>query len=59
MAIDPNIELHIEKTRKEDREEYITKFSDIWVEKAFVKIAWVFGIGIAGALATTFLNIFK
>lgn len=41
--IPPEIELHIELKRKEDRKEYEGIFSGKWVEKAFVWAMYLIG----------------
>lgn len=46
--IPPEIELHIELKRKEDRKEYDNLFSSKWVEKAFI---W--GLYLVGAIILT------
>jgi len=46
--IPPEIELHIELKRKEDREKYDGIFSSKWVEKAFI---W--GLYLVGAIILT------
>lgn len=46
--IPPEIELHIELKRKEDRKEYDGLFSSKWVEKAFI---W--GLYLVGAMILT------
>lgn len=46
--ISPEIELHIELKRKEDRKEYDSLFSSKWVEKAFI---W--GLYLVGAIILT------
>lgn len=51
--LDPNVELEIERKRKEDRTLYETIFSDKWVEHA---MKWVI-IGIGGAVLAALMRL--
>lgn len=48
--ISPDVELHLEKTRKEDRTLYEGLFSGKWVEKAFIWMLYLVGGMIVAAI---------
>lgn len=57
--IPPEIELHIELKRKEDREQYEGIFSGKWVEKAFIWALYLVGAMILSAIILSAVNFIK
>ena len=57
--IDPNIELHIEKTRKEDKQEYRTIFAEKWVEKVITWALYLVGGMILSAIVLSAVQFIK
>lgn len=57
--IDPNIELHIEKARKEDKQEYRTIFAEKWVEKVITWALYLVGGMILSAIVLSAVQFIK